>query len=94
MKRGRRTTVAKASKATEAKEEAPLEPDVPTIIFIRGLQGSWSDDELKEKLTKSADAAITEYRVNATRSEVLVTVRSLPLHILAHCEPLHANSPV
>lgn len=75
MKRGRRTTVAKATKAVKAEEETPVEPDVPTTLFITGLQRPWNDDELREKLSQLTGAELTEYRVNSSRSQVIVTVR-------------------
>lgn len=74
--RGKKATSAKAAAAKRAGVAAAT-PTESTSIQVLGLSGSWQDQELKEKLHAVAGKESTEYRVNDSRSEVIVTVRHL-----------------
>lgn len=72
--RGKKATSAKAAAAKKAAAAAEVSTE-PISVQILGLTGSWQDEELKEKLHNVAGKESTEYRVNESRTEAIVTVR-------------------
>jgi hypothetical protein len=71
MKRGKRTSVAKATKAVEEVVETVK---IPMAVHITGLQRPWAEEDLKGKLISVSNSEITDFRVNSTKSECIATI--------------------
>ena len=75
MKRGKRSSAAKATKAVQPVEEVPETSKIPMAVHISGLEKSWATEELKEKLKSISESEIVDFRVNTSQSDVVATVR-------------------
>lgn len=74
MKRGKRSSAAKATKAAQPVEEAPETSKIPMAVHISGLVKSWASEELTEKLKSISGSEIVDFRVNTSQSDVVVTL--------------------